>query len=136
MRLANCRTCGELARCCASCAAWTSAMPPDAAMRANCLSALETSANAGKASSRPAETVSDSLYICFLLNQHVLNPDRQLAYPHTGRVIHRVRHSRGDADHRQLTNALGAERVGIQLVVGDDDRLDIGHVGVHRHQVF
>src|SRR6516225_3486836 len=65
-----------------------------------------------------------------------VRPDRELAHSDAGRVPDSIcdgARSAGDAD---LADALDAERIDMRVVLFDEDRLERGDVGVHRHMIL
>src|SRR3954463_2179217 len=70
-------------------------------------------------------------------SEQLLRRDRQLADPLTGSVKDGVRDGRGDANHRDLADALYAKRVHVRIVLVDKEHVhDPRGVGVDRHRVF
>src|SRR6185436_13664448 len=67
--------------------------------------------------------------------QELLDPDRQGAHAHAGRMIDGVGDGRRGAHIGELAQALDADRVDVAVFLGDEDHLDIGDIGVYRHAV-
>src|SRR4030095_11539119 len=68
--------------------------------------------------------------------QHLVKCDGKIAHANSGGVEHRIRHGPAGPANAQLTNALGAKRVGFVVEPIEQYGVDLGDVGVHRHQVL
>src|SRR5207248_2068227 len=69
-------------------------------------------------------------------SQYLVEGDRKVANPDARGVINRIGDRRGDAGRADLADAFHAEWVHKRVFLVDEDDVDVGYVGVHRHEVF
>jgi hypothetical protein len=66
------------------------------------------------------------------LNQAV-EGDRELANAHAGRVPDEIGDGAGRSRYSDLSDALDAQRVDVRIILFNQNGLERGDVGVHRH---
>src|SRR5688572_24474668 len=97
-------------------------------------STLTTVASAQRSPARvAASNASTKAFTSFISSpplQQLVRRDGQLADAPARGVEDRVGDGRGDADHPQLAHALDPERVDDRVLLLDEQRLDLVHVGV------